>query len=163
MAVNKFKQGEWDLVRLHQFTRHYIKRVQDSKLAPNNNVSVLQGTLILWLAWLMFNGGSSLAIIGDSGDSAQLAMVNTILAPSAGGLFTLFFKKYIAGDDVKAARYDFLGLCNGVLAGLVCITAACDCVEPWAAIIIGIIGSITYSLAVRLMNKLKIDDPIEAF
>jgi len=50
-----------------------------------------------------------------------------------------------------------------MLAGLVCITASCDCVESWAAVIIGIIGSITYSGACRAMNAMKIDDPLEAF
>lgn len=50
-----------------------------------------------------------------------------------------------------------------MLAGLVCITASCDCVESWAAVIIGIIGSITYSCACRAMNAMKIDDPLEAF
>mmetsp|Transcript_1502 Transcript_1502/g.2646 ORF Transcript_1502/g.2646 Transcript_1502/m.2646 type:complete len:272 (-) Transcript_1502:69-884(-) len=140
-----------------------MQRLQDSKLAPNNSLSVLQGTLILWLAWLMFNGGSSLAITGSSGDSAQLAIVNTILAPCVGGLFTFFFKKHMAGGDIKNQRFDFMGLCNGVLAGLVAITASCDCVEPWAAIIIGVFGSITYSLAVRFCNYIELDDPIEAF
>ena len=58
---------------------------------------------------------------------------------------------------------DFQGLTNGILVGLVCITASCDCVESWAAVIIGIIGSVTYSLACLVMTKLKVDDPLEAF
>lgn len=79
------------------------------------------------------------------------------------GIFTFFTKKYLAGKEANPSRLDFNGLCNGVLAGLVAITAGCDCVEPWAAIIIGLLGSITYSLSVRFANYLKVDDPIEAF
>lgn len=148
---------------MHQFARHYLQRQQDSKLAPNNYVSVLQGTLILWLAWLMFNGGSTLAIVGGSGSSAQIAMANTIIAPSMAGVFTFFTKKYFAGRESNPSRLDFHGLCNGVLAGLVAITAGADCVESWAAVIIGLLGSVTYSLAVRFANYLEVDDPIEAF
>jgi len=51
---------------------------------------------------------------------------------------------------------------NGILAGLVSITAACDCVEPWAAFIIGILGSLVYCLACKFMNWLQVDDPLEA-
>jgi len=46
------------------------------------------GTLILWLGWLLFNGGSSLKIVGSDGQSASIAMMNTIIAPSAAGLVT---------------------------------------------------------------------------
>mmetsp|Transcript_12413 Transcript_12413/g.20855 ORF Transcript_12413/g.20855 Transcript_12413/m.20855 type:complete len:258 (+) Transcript_12413:823-1596(+) len=137
---------------------------QDKKLAPNNVLSVAQGTLILWLAWLMFNGGSSLAIVEtNSSDAAQLAIVNTILSPAVGGMFTFFTKKHILGGEAKETRLDLIGLTNGILAGLVAITAGCDCVEPWAALIIGCLGSITYTLGVKLMSFLKVDDPIEAF
>lgn len=88
--------------------------------------------------------------------------MNTILAPSAGGLFTFFTRKYITGEK-RDVRLDFQGLTNGMLAGLVCITASCDSVESWAAVVIGIIGSITYSLACKAMTAMKVDDPLEAF
>ena len=52
---------------------------------------------------------------------------------------------------------------NGILAGLVSITASCNCVEPWAAGIIGILGSLVYSAFCRIMDKFKIDDPLDAF
>ena len=58
---------------------------------------------------------------------------------------------------------DFNSLTNGILAGLVTITAGCASVEPWAAFIMGLIGSLTYSLSCLAMNKAKIDDPLEAF
>lgn len=53
-------------------------------------------------------------------------------------------------------------MCNGILAGLVSITANCDAVDTWAAVVIGLLGSIFYCLACRLMNAIGVDDPLEA-
>lgn len=53
-------------------------------------------------------------------------------------------------------------LCNGLLAGLVAITGACDRVDPWAAIVIGVIGGVVYSGACKLCDVMTVDDPIEA-
>ena len=89
-------------------------------------------------------------------------MINTVLAPAASGLFTFVTRKHITGEHLDI-RYDFFALTNGILAGLVAITAGCASVMPWAAVIIGIIGSTTYSVACLAMNKAKIDDPLEAF
>lgn len=89
-------------------------------------------------------------------------MTNTVLAPSAAGLFTFLTRKHITGQN-KDHRLDFGALTNGILAGCVSITASCAAVTPWAAIAIGILGSIFYSLACRLLETLEIDDPLEAF
>ena len=59
-------------------------------------------------------------------------------------------------------RLDFQGITNGILAGLVSVTAGCDIIETWAAFCIGIIGSFVYCFSCVLMQKLKIDDPLEA-
>lgn len=58
---------------------------------------------------------------------------------------------------------DFGALTNGLLAGCVGITAGCAWVETWAAFVIGILAGIFYSLGCRLTDKLRIDDPIDAF
>ena len=89
-------------------------------------------------------------------------MINTALAPSSAGLFTFFTRKYITGQT-RDIRLDFKGITNGILAGCVSITGCSGYVESWAAIVIGIIGSIVYSLGCLLLEKLNIDDPIEAF
>jgi len=121
--------------------------------------------MILWVGWMFFNGGSSLGLhvsddtVGWKG--ASLAMVNTIIAPSAAGITTFFTRKYITGENYEY-RLDFNAIGNGLLAGAVSITAGCGDVEPWAAFIIGILGSFVYSVAVVIMNKLEIDDPVEA-
>ena len=115
----------------------------------------------------MFNAGSSGGLVsGDDGsatyESAELAIMNTILAPAAGGLLTFYIRKHITGEK-KNIRMDFQALTNGILAGLVCITASCDVVDPWAAVVTGFIGSLTYCFACKAMIKLQIDDPLEAF
>ena len=57
-------------------------------------------------------------------------------------------------------RYNFSALTNGILGGLVSITAGCDKVHPWAAAVIGVIGAFVYIGSDRMMQKLKIDDPL---
>ena len=100
--------------------------------------------------------------MGDKGSTASLAITNTILAPSAGGIvtFVLLFRRLVVED--KGVRMDFQGLANGLLAGLVSVTASCNDVEPWAALIIGAFGAVFYCLACRLLNCLRVDDPLEA-
>ena len=109
----------------------------------------------------MFNGGTAFSFDG-MGFEAQLAVMNTILAGGSGGLTTFFTRKMITGQN-KHIRMDFSGLTNGILAGLVSITAGCDCIEPWGAVVVGILGSFVYSLAVRLLDAVQVDDPLEAF
>ena len=71
---------------------------------------VVFGTLLLWLGWLMFNAGSSLAMVGEDGSAAYLsserAIMNTILAPASGGLLTFVIRKHITGEN-KDIRMDF--------------------------------------------------------
>lgn len=56
------------------------------------------GTLILWLGWLLFNGGSSLKIVGSGGTDAAVSMMNTIIAPSAAGLVTFAIEQKLGGN-----------------------------------------------------------------
>lgn len=86
--------------------------------------------------------------------------MNTIISPSAAGLVTFALEQKLGGN--QNIRYNFSALTNGILAGLVSITASCDRVHPWAAFVIGIIGAFVYIGACRLMSKLQIDDPLEA-
>ena len=162
----KFLSKEWDILRVHEFVKAYTEKLDNKSFSSHSPQTAVLGTLILWLGWLCFNAGSSLGVVGEDGspiyESAERAIMNTILAPASGGLFTFFTRKYITGER-KDMRMDFQGLTNGMLAGLVCITASCDCVESWAAVIIGILGSITYSASCRAMNAMKVDDPLEAF
>lgn len=158
----RYQQKHWDILRVHEFVRIYTQKLGDGSFAAHSPQQVVLGTLILWLGWLMFNAGSTVAIVGDAGLTASLVMVNTILSPAAAGITTFVIKNKVSGQNLNV-RYDFSGLTNGILSGLVGITAGCDCVEPWAAIVIGFLSSFVYCLMVRFANWAKIDDPLEAF
>ena len=105
------------------------------------------------MGWLFFNGGSSAALSGGANLDSERAIINTILAPSAGGILTFYTRKHITGENHDIVM-DFNALTNGILAGLVSVTASCNVIEPWAAVVCGIVGSFTYSLACRTMIRL---------
>mmetsp|Transcript_22429 Transcript_22429/g.71736 ORF Transcript_22429/g.71736 Transcript_22429/m.71736 type:complete len:458 (-) Transcript_22429:242-1615(-) len=116
------------------------------------------GTFILWMGWYGFNPGSTLGITpsGYGSIMARAAMCTTLSA-AVGGITVVFF------DRIFSKTYDVGMVCNGILAGLVSITAGCACMLPWAAFLTGFIGAFVYYGASKLMLKLKIDDPLDAF
>jgi Amt family ammonium transporter len=122
---------------------------------PHNVLFCSMGVLFLWFGWYGFNCGSTLGMAGNNAIAARVATTTTIAAASgcvtAAAISRLFY-----------GCYDLLFALNGILAGLVSITAACHCVEPWAAFLVGIIGAIIYKAASLLLQKLKIDDPLDA-
>lgn len=88
--------------------------------------------------------------------------MNNLIAPSSAALFAGFFKGRITGTHSYVTRYDVGTICNGIIVGLVASTASCDATEPWASVIIGIVGALFYSIGVLLIDKFNIDDPLEA-
>lgn len=121
---------------------------------PGHNLPIsAAGVLILWLGWFGFNGGSVL-----SADPAltSLVLVTTSLAAAAGGIFAFIF------SYVLYKNYDVTMFMNGVLGGLVGITAGADLMSPTESVIIGAIGGIVVVLAVSFMDKRKLDDPVGA-
>jgi ammonium transporter, Amt family len=115
------------------------------------------GTFLLWFGWYGFNPGSTASVIGVLRDTAARCAVNTTLAAGAAGVTTLFVIK------LRDHIFDLVSCLNGILAGLVSITASCAFVDGWAAIVIGMIGACVYICAAMLLLPLKIDDPLEAF
>jgi|ERR1039458_8012508 Amt family ammonium transporter len=122
---------------------------------PGHNLpmSVL-GTLILAFGWFGFNAGSTLSA---SDSRIALVAVNTILSSSAGALAALFYVWFtIHKPDVGMA-------CNGLLGGLVAITASCAFVSPAAAVLIGLVAGVLVVRTVHLLERrLHIDDPVGA-
>ena len=124
---------------------------------PSNVLVVTLGVFILWLGWFGFNGGSQLAL-GSALDAVAMSnvLVNTNLAAAAGVIAALAVSRAIMG------RIDlFVGL-NGAIAGLVSITAGPNITEHYWAIIIGAIGAILCTAAIKLFEKLKLDDVVGA-
>lgn len=118
---------------------------------------VTLGTFMLWFGWYGFNPGSALGVTRGMYKTVERCAMNTTLAAAAGGLTTLIVKKLT--DHI----FDLISVLNGVLAGLVAITASCAFVETYAALIIGCIGAFVYMSSASALLNLKIDDPLEAF
>ena len=123
---------------------------------PGHNASlVVLGTFILWVGWYGFNPGSQLAIIGSEVVVARTA-VSTTLSAASGGVTAM------AINYGLYHVWDLIAVCNGVLAGLVGITAGCSVTEPWTAIVCGFLSAWVIHGASKLLLKFKIDDPLEA-
>ncbi len=124
---------------------------------PSNVLVVTLGVFILWLGWFGFNGGSQLAL-ASTFDAVSMShvLVNTNLAAAAGVMAALGVSRFVLG------RMDLIAGLNGAIAGLVSITAGPDITEHWWAIIIGAIGGVICTLAIKLFEKLKLDDVVGA-
>lgn len=128
-----------------------------SRFSPHNVPMVVLGTFILWFGWYGFNCGSTTAMTSDSSNTAALVAMTTTLSAAMGGLTVFFLKFYMT------RKHDVCSLANGILAGLVSITAGCDGVYGWAAIVIGFVGGILFLTASAFLKKMRIDDPVDAF
>eukprot|EP00931_Biecheleriopsis_adriatica_P023738 TRINITY_DN1492_c0_g1_i1.p1 TRINITY_DN1492_c0_g1~~TRINITY_DN1492_c0_g1_i1.p1 ORF type:complete len:488 (-),score=98.45 TRINITY_DN1492_c0_g1_i1:36-1361(-) len=136
----------------------YGRWEHSDEFAQHSLPLVVLGTFILWFGWYGFNCGSTLGLSSASaGYMAAFVAMNTTIAAATGGL-VVFLLRY-----AQLRKYDIGGFCNGILAGLVSITAPCGNVECGSAFMIAIIGGLTYEGASLLLKKLKIDDPIDAF
>ena len=111
------------------------------------------GVFLLWFGWFGFNGGSVLS--GDP-DAVSLVFVTTALAAAAGAIGA-FIASYLLFKS-----HDLSMVLNGILGGLVGITAGADLMGPGAAIIIGLIAGVIIPFSVVMFDKLKLDDPVGA-
>nr|ADN15874.1 ammonium transporter [Gloeothece verrucosa PCC 7822] len=120
---------------------------------PGHNLGIATlGCLILWIGWFGFNPGSELAV----NQAVPYIAVTTNLAGAAGGIAAT------VTSWLKDGKPDLSMIINGILAGLVAITAGCNLVSYWGAVAIGIIAGIIVVYAVSLFDNLKIDDPVGA-
>jgi Amt family ammonium transporter len=118
------------------------------------------GVLILWVGWYGFNPGSQLAFAGEANIHAVMTIaVNTTLAAGAGGVAAMI----VASLMSQSHKLSLAMLFNGVVAGLVGITANCDSVTNFEAIIIGLVAGVLVVLGVSLLNRFKIDDVVGAW
>ena len=130
-----------------------------SRAIPGHNLmAAALGVFILWFGWFGFNPGSQLAASGEVNRIAiSHVFLTTNLAAAAGAIGTMFT------SWIKYGKPSFSLTLNGVLAGLVAITAGCDLVSPLGASIIGLVAGIVLVLSIEFIDtKLHIDDPVGA-
>ena len=123
---------------------------------PGHNLPLAAvGGFILWFGWFGFNPGSTLGAVGNW-ELIGKVVTNTFLASAAGGIATMAYTYF------KYGQIDVTMAINGVLAGLVAITAGCNVVDSGSALIIGAIAGVVVDIAVVFFDTLKIDDPVGA-
>jgi Amt family ammonium transporter len=120
------------------------------------------GTLILWTGWFGFNGGTAATLdptvvgIDNMVYVTSRAMLGTALAGAAGSIAVFVCLRVTDG------KFDSMAGGNGILAGLVGITASAPLVSPLGAIIVGMVSGVVYVLSSRLLVHLRVDDVVEA-
>ena len=130
----------------------YVK----GKLHPipgSNMPGATVGVFLLWLGWFGFNGGS---VLSADPAAVSLVLVTTCLAAASGGLTAMFTSSFLSGKpDLSMAL-------NGILAGLVGITAGADQMAMGSAIVVGGIAGVIVVFSVLFFDRVKIDDPVGA-
>jgi ammonium transporter, Amt family len=111
------------------------------------------GVFMLWLGWFGFNGGS---VLSANPAATSLVLVNTCLAAAAGGIGAIFAYTFVS------RKPDLSMMLNGILAGLVGVTAGADTVTPGAAIFIGGVSGALVVASVFFMDRVQVDDPVGA-
>ena len=149
--------GGWGaLVAIYLLGSRIGKFGEDGKprAIPGHNIPMAAaGVLILWLGWFGFNGGSVLS--ADPG-LTSLVLVTTCLAAAAGGVSAF------AVSTLRYKNFDLTMFLNGILGGLVGITAGADLMSPFEAIIIGLIAGAVVVAGVSMIDKIRLDDPVGA-
>eukprot|EP00527_Entomoneis_sp_CCMP2396_P001441 CAMPEP_0198141272 /NCGR_PEP_ID=MMETSP1443-20131203/4310_1 /TAXON_ID=186043 /ORGANISM="Entomoneis sp., Strain CCMP2396" /LENGTH=537 /DNA_ID=CAMNT_0043803975 /DNA_START=8 /DNA_END=1621 /DNA_ORIENTATION=- len=140
------------------------RRLETPREFPGHSMALqMLGTFILWFGWYGFNCGS--ALLSDNiygSDVAALAGVNTTLAAGSAGIVALFLNLFALERYTGEPYFDLKYAMNGVLCGLVSVTAGCGVLEPWAAVVIGSIAGVLYILGTRGLVALRLDDAVDA-
>jgi len=131
----------------------YDKEGKPQPIPGHNIPMVVLGTFILAFGWFGFNPGSTLA---GTDLRISFVVVNTLLASIAGALGAM------VALEIKGLKHDPSMLCNGMLAGLVAITAPCAFVSPWAGFTIGAIAGVLVVTSVLFFEARGVDDPVGA-
>jgi len=122
-------------------------------IRPNNLVITMLGAGLLWVGWFGFNAGSSIS----SGLSTAQALTATQIAAASGAL------TWIIIESMHQGKSTALGFASGILAGLVAVTPAAGVVQPYGAMVLGLLASIICYMAIQVKNKLGYDDSLDAF
>eukprot|EP00808_Paulinella_micropora_P025653 g50786.t1 len=125
-------------------------------ISGHSHVLVSLGTFQLWMGWYGFNCGSTLSITNGHSGLASRVAVNTTIAAAGAGVTACILSR-------RQGFWDAVATCNGVLTGLVAITAGCATMKPWGACLTGIIAAMIFLVASYVVDcKIRIDDPVSA-
>jgi len=124
-----------------------------NEILGHNQVFTALAVLILWVGWFGFNAGSTVSV-GDG--FLGFVAFNTQLGAAGGAVAALLVSWLVNG------KADITAMLNGALAGLVAITASCAYVDPWAAVVIGLVAGVLVVFSTKFFEKARIDDPIFA-
>lgn len=124
------------------------------KVIPGHSIPLSTvGAFLLWFGWFGFNGGS---VLSANPGATSLVLVTTCISASAGGLSSFIFTR------LRYKSNDLSMVLNGILGGLVGITASADVMGVWDAFLIGTVSGILIVLSIALLEKKKLDDPVGA-
>lgn len=139
--------------RIGKYTRDENGKVLKVNAIPGHSLTLAAlGVFILWFGWYGFNGAAASSV-----SELALILINTTLAPAVATVVCMFF------TWVLNKKPDVSMCLNASLAGLVAVTAPCASVEPWAAVVIGVVSGFLVVGACNLLDqKLHIDDPVGA-
>lgn len=129
------------------------RRGYPGAMRPSNLTMTLIGAGLLWVGWFGFNAGSSVA----SGLSTAQALTATQAAAASGAI------TWIIIEGLHQGKATSLGFASGILAGLVAVTPAAGVVQPYGALILGIIASSLCYMGILIKNRLRYDDSLDAF
>jgi Amt family ammonium transporter len=123
-------------------------------MPPHSLALTMAGAGLLWVGWFGFNAGSALEASGLAG----VAMINTFVAPAAGGL------GWMAAERLVSGKPSMLGGASGAVAGLVAVTPAAGASGPVGAMLLGALASfVCYAFVGSLKNRLRLDDSLDVF
>lgn len=136
--------------------RNRFESKEASVFSPHNLPLVTLGVFILWLGWFGFNPGSTMNI-SSSADLVAHIFVTTNMAAVAGAIVAVAFAYLLT------RKFDIGAMFNGLLGGLVAVTAPCAFISNGASLIIGAIGGLLVVIGGLLLEKLKVDDAVGAW
>ncbi|MCO4764321.1 MAG: ammonium transporter [Myxococcales bacterium] len=133
----------------------YFRKDGSASPIPGHSLPLATlGVFILWVGWYGFNAGSTLSM--SDPETVGRVAINTTLAPAGGAMSAMIIAWFRFGKP------DLTIALNGVLGGLVGITAPCAVVSPVSSLVIGIVAGAVVVFGVDLLNRAKIDDPVGA-
>ncbi len=158
-----FGYDPWEDLERDEGSEALSRQLQEGSYEQKNLTSAALGCLILWLGWLGFNGGST-----DNLKEVGYIIVTTTISAATGGIIAIVATPVkalwyeISGNNLETGKPDLSSLINGILGGLVGITASAAYVDVFTAIFIGAVSGVVVIVGDELLKYLKIDDPVGA-